>query len=38
MVKEVDIMTTEKEVKLVYATKGKSLGEILKQILFSKAR
>jgi hypothetical protein len=38
MVKEVDIMTTEKEVKVVYATKGKSLNEILKQILFSKAR
>lgn len=38
MVKEVDIMTAEKEVKVVFAAKGKSLNEILRQILLSKAR
>ena len=38
MVKEVNIMAAEKKVKLVFDTKGKSLNEVLKQILISKAR
>lgn len=37
-VKGVDIMTTEKEVKVVFAANGKSLNEILRKILISKAR
>ena len=37
-IKEVDIMTTEKEVKVTFAAKGKTLSEIVKQILISKAR
>ena len=31
-------MTTQREVKVVFATKGKSLNEILTKILISKAR
>ena len=30
-------MTTEKEVKVIFAAKGKSLNDIVKQILISKA-
>ena len=35
---EVDIMTTDKEVKVVFAAKGRRLSDIVKQILISKAR
>ena len=31
-------MITEKEVKVTFAAKGKSLSDIVKQILISKAR
>lgn len=31
-------MTTKKEVKVVFTVKGKSLNDILKQILINKAR
>ena len=37
-VKEVDTMTTQKEIKVIFSTNGKSLSDILKQILISKAR
>ena len=37
-VKEVDTMTTQKEIKVIFNANGKSLSDILKQILISKAR
>ena len=34
----VDIMAADKEVKVVFAAKGKRLSDIVKQLLISKAR